>query len=128
MTTRALGSLTIDIVARTGAFRDGMGRAARIAESESNKIERAFLNAGKAGQALFTFSGAAAGAAGGAGLTAGNWFEKIFGGARAAGGPTQPGKLYLVGERGPELWSSSRAGYVTPITEAASGMSASMNV
>lgn len=35
-------------------------------------------------------------------------------GARAAGGPVGAGKTYLVGERGPELFSPSRAGLITP--------------
>ena len=35
-------------------------------------------------------------------------------GERAAGGPVGRGKTYLVGERGPELFSPSRAGVITP--------------
>lgn len=37
-----------------------------------------------------------------------------FGGFRAAGGPVMGGTSYLVGERGPELFTPSRSGYVTP--------------
>lgn len=33
-------------------------------------------------------------------------------GARAAGGPVQRGKRYLVGERGPELWQASGSGRI----------------
>lgn len=47
---------------------------------------------------------AAAGAAGGA-----------FGGAFAEGGTTQPGRSYLVGENGPELFQPNKTGSVTPI-------------
>lgn len=39
-------------------------------------------------------------------------FLRSFGGAREAGGPVVPGKTYLVGERGPELWTPSRAGAI----------------
>lgn len=37
-----------------------------------------------------------------------------FGGARAMGGPVAGGKTYLVGERGPELFTAGRSGYITP--------------
>ncbi len=36
-----------------------------------------------------------------------------FGGARADGGAISDGKSYLVGERGPELFTASRSGYIT---------------
>jgi hypothetical protein len=36
----------------------------------------------------------------------------LFGGARAEGGPVSPGKAYLVGERGPELFVPNTAGNV----------------
>lgn len=40
-----------------------------------------------------------------------------FGGARAEGGPTLPGRTYLVGERGPELLTmGSSPGFVTPMS------------
>ena len=35
-----------------------------------------------------------------------------FGGARAAGGPVAPGRSYLVGERGPELFTPSGHGSI----------------
>ncbi|MGE3623600.1 MAG: phage tail tape measure protein [Bdellovibrionales bacterium] len=38
-----------------------------------------------------------------------------FGGFRANGGPTAPGKSYLVGERGPEWWTPGMSGNVTPM-------------
>lgn len=38
----------------------------------------------------------------------------LFGGAKMAGGPVAPGKTYLVGERGPELFSPGQAGNITP--------------
>ncbi len=38
----------------------------------------------------------------------------LFGGARAEGGPTQAGMTYLVGEKGPELWTSPGNGTVIP--------------
>jgi hypothetical protein len=40
--------------------------------------------------------------------------ERRFGGARALGGPVSPGGSYLVGERGPELFTPSSSGNITP--------------
>ena len=37
-----------------------------------------------------------------------------FGGARALGGPVEPGRAYLVGERGPELFVPRVAGAIAP--------------
>lgn len=49
---------------------------------------------------------------GGGGL--GGIFGGIFGGARANGGPVSSARTYLVGERGPELFTPSSAGNITP--------------
>lgn len=38
----------------------------------------------------------------------------LFAGFRAAGGPVEPGRAYLVGEQGPELFLPGRAGTVQP--------------
>ncbi|TFF27511.1 phage tail tape-measure protein [Jiella endophytica] len=38
----------------------------------------------------------------------------LFGGARAAGGPVNSGKTYLVGEKGPELFSPGTSGSIIP--------------
>jgi hypothetical protein len=45
---------------------------------------------------------------------ASNFFGGIFGGFRAAGGPTEAGKSYVVGENGPEVWTAGVSGFVTP--------------
>lgn len=37
-----------------------------------------------------------------------------FGGARAMGGPVSSGSTYMVGERGPEMFTASRSGYIHP--------------
>jgi hypothetical protein len=37
-----------------------------------------------------------------------------FGGARATGGPVSSGRSYLVGERGPEMFTPRRDGYIHP--------------
>lgn len=46
-----------------------------------------------------------------------------YGGARAAGGPTEAGKTYLIGENGPELMTMSGAGNVTNANSTASLLS-----
>ena len=41
-------------------------------------------------------------------------FIGIFGGAFAGGGEVNPGSAYLVGERGPELYTPRETGMITP--------------
>ena len=56
------------------------------------------------------------------GMAGGGWASFIgglFGGARAAGGPVQAGKAYLVGEQGPELIRPMGAGMVVPAAQTA---------
>lgn len=38
----------------------------------------------------------------------------LFGGGKASGGPVDVGRSYLVGERGPELFTPGRNGFITP--------------
>jgi hypothetical protein len=45
----------------------------------------------------------------------GNAVGALFGGGRATGGPVLAGTSYLVGERGPELFSPNTSGTITPI-------------
>ena len=40
--------------------------------------------------------------------------DSVFGGGKAAGGPVRSGTSYLVGERGPELFTPSSSGMITP--------------
>ena len=40
--------------------------------------------------------------------------DSVFGGGKAAGGPVRSGTSYLVGERGPELFTPSSNGMITP--------------
>jgi phage-related minor tail protein len=42
----------------------------------------------------------------------GDIIGKVFGGGRAAGGPVNAGTTYLVGERGPELFTPSGSGNI----------------
>lgn len=42
------------------------------------------------------------------------FFSKLFGGRRASGGTVKAGTSYLVGERGPELFTPGRSGSIAP--------------
>ena len=48
--------------------------------------------------------------------TGGNIPKNVFGNIewRAKGGPTKAGQPYIVGEEGPELWTSTRSGFIHP--------------
>jgi hypothetical protein len=51
----------------------------------------------------------------------GNFFSSLFGGGRAEGGPVKGGTTYLVGERGPELFTPASSGNITPNHELGGG-------
>lgn len=68
------------------------------------------LLANKATEKLFNWIGSNWGGTGGILGAIGD----LFGGARAEGGPVTAGKAYLVGERGPELFSPGASGHITP--------------
>jgi hypothetical protein len=54
--------------------------------------------------------------------------ERRFGGARALGGPVSPGGSYIVGERGPELFTPSSSGNITPNHAMGGGSNITVNV
>lgn len=71
-------------------------------------------------QSMFGSAGSSGGGLGGA-------FMSLFGGAREAGGPVEGGKVYLVGEKGPELWRAPGAGSImnnAALTSALTGSAA----
>lgn len=43
-----------------------------------------------------------------------SWLGGLFGGGRASGGPVSAGTTYLVGERGPELFTPQTSGAIVP--------------
>jgi hypothetical protein len=51
----------------------------------------------------------------------GNIIDNIFGGGKAAGGPVNAGTTYLVGERGPELFTPSGSGMIIPNNQLGGG-------
>jgi hypothetical protein len=54
--------------------------------------------------------------------------EQRFAGRRAAGGPVSPGGSYLVGERGPELFTPTSSGNITPNQAMGGGNTITVNV
>ena len=56
-----------------------------------------------------------------------NIFTKLFGGGRASGGTVKGGTSYLVGERGPELFTPGRSGSIAP-NNAMGGANVTVNV
>jgi hypothetical protein len=71
----------------------------------------------------------AADALGLAGISTGsNNVNGRFRGARALGGPVAPGGSYLVGERGPELFTPSSSGNITPNGAMGGGANITVNV
>ena len=58
----------------------------------------------------------------------GNVIEGVFGGGRAAGGSVMAGTSYLVGEKGPEIFSPSSSGYITPNNKLGGNTTINLNV
>jgi len=76
---------------------------------EKLAIQAAILGTGPLAGLFGTASTVAGGTGGLMGL-----LGKLFGGGRAEGGDVDPGKAYLIGERGPEILLSKGAGTVIP--------------
>jgi phage-related minor tail protein len=99
------------------AIEQALARAVRTGKLGFEDLKRAALGvmadiaAGAVRNALGSGSG------GGAGLLvqAGQMLATLFGApGRATGGPVAPGRAYLVGERGPELFVPTASGRVEP--------------
>lgn len=93
------------------------GDGKRIEDIWKNLIERLVAQAAAAelGKALFGEGyGTTTSKIGGLFGQFGNYLSGLFGGARASGGPVQPGRAYLVGEQGRELFVPEQAGTVVP--------------
>ncbi|WP_226782755.1 hypothetical protein [Oceaniglobus trochenteri] len=79
-----------------------------VLEDLARSFARAALEASLFGTGPF------AGGSGGGGGLLGGLFKGVFGGFRAEGGGVSAGKSYVVGERGPELFTPASAGAITP--------------
>ncbi len=90
-------------------------------------IKLALLNPLK--NALFgpiggSFAPSFSGQAGGGGGGIGSSLINVLSGARDKGGPVKAGKTFLVGESGPELFTPTSSGSITPNSGGGSGMGA----
>ena len=59
---------------------------------------------------------------------AGGILSMLFGGGRASGGTVKSGTSYMVGERGPELFSPGRSGSIAPNGSLSGGANVTVNV
>lgn len=83
----------------------------RVAFNALNEIAAHALQSGIS--SLFGGSGAGGGSGGGLGNLIGQSLGALFGlPGRATGGPVSPGRAFLVGERGPEVFVPTAAGRV----------------
>lgn len=93
---------------RTGKF--GFEDLKRTVLTMMNEIASAALRTGV--QAL---AGGGGGSGGGLGAIAGQLITALLGlPGRAGGGPVAPGRAYMVGERGPELFVPTASGRIDP--------------
>jgi hypothetical protein len=95
-------------------LRRGFGSLQDVALSVLDSITSAFLDALVYGPIKDFFSGLASGggAGGGGGLFGSilSGVSSLFGGGRAIGGSVAPGKFYMTGENGPELFAPGGTG------------------
>lgn len=90
------------------------GNFSNIARSFTSMINRMVAEALAADLARSLFGDSLKGGSGGGLIaSAASFIGRMFGG-KAAGGPVSPGRGYLVGERGPEMFVPTTAGTVQP--------------
>lgn len=58
----------------------------------------------------------------------GNVIDSVFGGGRASGGTVMSGTSYLVGEKGPEIFTPGGNGFITPNSQMGSNTIINLNV
>lgn len=96
-------TITSGIVDSLTAAVDGTKSLAEVASDTLRSLANIMLKFG-----LQTFLGGLGGG------DPSNIFTKLFGGGRASGGSVSSSKSYLVGERGPELFTPGRSGSIAP--------------
>ena len=114
---RAIGdSIQTGIVDSLTAAVEGTKSLAEVASDTLRSLASIMLKFG-----LQTFLGGLGGG------NPNNIFTKLFGGGRASGGTVKGGTSYLVGERGPELFTPGRSGSIAP-NNAMGGANVTVNV
>jgi len=96
-------TITSGIVDSLTAAVDGTKSLAEVASNTLRSLANIMLKFG-----LQTFLGGLGGG------DPSSIFTKLFGGGRASGGSVSSSKSYLVGERGPELFTPGRSGSIAP--------------
>ncbi|MEO1948477.1 phage tail tape measure protein, partial [Thioclava sp.] len=109
------------------SFDDVLGALGSTLDNLASQLMQAALNmaifgnaAGKIGGGgggglIGSIVGALGGSLGGTPtMPAGGYTLANVAGARASGGPVMAGRTYLVGEKGPELWTAPSAGTIIP--------------
>ena len=96
-------TITTGIVDSLTAAVDGTKSLAEVASDTLRSLANIMLKFG-----LNTFLGGLGGG------DPSSIFTKLFGGKRASGGSVSSSKSYLVGERGPELFTPGRSGSIAP--------------
>ncbi|MGL4309803.1 MAG: hypothetical protein ACRCSU_04895, partial [Paracoccaceae bacterium] len=98
----------LDAIVEGKNFGDVLQNVAR--QMAKAALEAAIFNTGPFAKA----GGGGGGFGGGLGGLFKGLFGGLFGGFRAGGGPVNPGKSYVVGEKGPEIFTPARAGAIVP--------------
>jgi len=96
-------TITSGIVDSLAAAVDGTASLAEVASNTLRSLADIMLRFG-----LQTFLGGLGGG------NSSNIFTKLFGGGRASGGTVTSGSSFIVGERGPELFTPGRSGSIAP--------------
>jgi hypothetical protein len=105
------GNIAIDFIEKLG---DRTANFRAMLRDVIKSLEKMALQAALLGQGpLAGIFGTASGVPGGTGGIFGE-LGKLLGGARAGGGDVDPGKAYLVGERGKEIFAPKVAGTIIP--------------
>lgn len=107
---------TDDVARQLGlTLSSAAGDAIRHWQGFGNLLKSVMLDIGQLVLKLTVLKPMEAGIEGWAkGLDISGWFSDAFGGGKATGGPVMNGTSYLVGEGGPEIFTPSSAGSITP--------------
>jgi hypothetical protein len=110
---------------RTGKL--GFEDLKRVALSAMAEIAGAAIRGGL--DTLFKGSGGGAGGLGGLIVGLGSLFANLLGApGKAIGGPVSPGRAYLVGERGPELFVPTASGRIETQRDGSGGRDVRLNI
>jgi hypothetical protein len=109
---RGIGKISEKLAGALGIKLPGAGK--QLGDSPSNPLYTSDVNKDGGVGGGIDFSGDSSDTSGG--LT--GFFKKIgglFGGGRAVGGPVVPGRAYMVGEHGPEMFMPHASGAIAPV-------------